>query len=444
MESTTTRLAYVAPVLGLLALARGADARPSIDLDVRVGNPVMIAERPNRVFMKVGLFGREAGAHARRPAVNVCIAIDRSGSMAGEKLAQARQGAIAALRRLGQEDTVSVVAYDDTVEVLVPATSAAERATIETGIAALTPGGNTALFAGVAKCAEQLRSGLDPDRVNRIILLSDGIANVGPSSPEALGGLGASLMNQGISVSTVGIGLDYNEDLMTELALRSDGRHVFVRRAEEIAAFLDQELTSVTSVVARSVELQVSCRTGVRPVRVLGREADIAGSKVTAEFGKIYAGREHFLLVELEVQSSHAGAERPLADVTVAYRDLLAARNEAHGATVNARFSDDHDEVNDNVDPKVMGVVELAMADEASQRAIELRDRGEIEEAREVLNENAERLRRKAVEYKDERLRKMERRQKSGAEAMPSSAKEWNVQRKAAKKSISDNPLEGL
>src|SRR5262245_41187656 len=116
MESTTTRLAVLAPVLGLLALARGAAARPSVDVDMRVGNPVMRAGRPNHVCMKVGLSGRAAAARTRRPAVNICIAIDRSGSMAGDKLTQARQGAIAALRRLGQDDKVSVVAYDDTVE----------------------------------------------------------------------------------------------------------------------------------------------------------------------------------------------------------------------------------------------------------------------------------------------------------------------------------------
>lgn len=86
----------------------------------------------------------------------------------------------------------------------------------------MVAGGGTALYAGVAQGASELREFLDPHRVNRIILLSDGQANKGPSSPSELGNLGAALISEGISVTTIGIGLGYNEDLMTQLAPRSD------------------------------------------------------------------------------------------------------------------------------------------------------------------------------------------------------------------------------
>jgi Ca-activated chloride channel family protein len=364
--------------------------------------------------------------------------------MAGEKLDQARQGAISALHRLTRVDTVSVVAYDDTVDVLVPASSAADQGAIDQGIRALGPGGGTALYAGVAKCAEELRHGLDPDRVNRIILLSDGQANVGPSSPAALGALGAELMADGISVSTVGLGLDYNEDLMTELALRSDGRHTFVKHASELAAFLDEELTSVTSVVARNADVHIQCRGGARPVRVLGRSADIVGKTVTTTFGKVYGGREHFLLIELEVPAEAASGDKPLADVEVSYRDLLAARTDSQSASARARFSGDGHEVARRLDRNVMGVVELAMADVASERALTLRDQGQVEAARQILNENAARLQQKAREYHDPRLNKTEKRQTKEAKDVSTSGAEWQSIRKAAKKDISDNPLEGL
>jgi Ca-activated chloride channel family protein len=440
--------ASIAVVLGLLVAGHFAHARPSVDVDVRLGNPVLPANHRGTVYLKVGLFGRQAGASARRPAVNICLAIDRSGSMAGEKLAQARAGAVAALRRLSPEDTVSVVAYDDTVDVLVPASSAGERSAIEQGIAALEPGGSTALYAGVVKCAAEVRRRLDLDRVNRIILLSDGQANVGPSSPAALGALGADLMREGISVSTVGLGLDYNEDLMTELALRSDGRHTFVERAGDLTAFLDEELSSVTSVVARDVDVHVRCRGGARPLRVLGRPATIVGETVSAAFGKVYGGREHFLLVELEVPGSvgagGAGGEHPLADVDVSYRDLLAGRSETRTASASARFSTRSADVSDHIDRQVMGVVELTMADLASERALALRDQGQLEAARSVLNENARRLQNKAAELKDDRLLKTLDRQMNDAKNMPASSQQWQQQRKVMKKTINDNPLEGL
>jgi Ca-activated chloride channel family protein len=430
-------------VVGLLFAGHHADARPSIQLDARLGNPVLLADHKSTVYLKVGLHGQEVGANARRPPVNICLAIDRSGSMAGEKLVRARDGAIAALRRLSPEDTVSVVAYDDTVDVLVPASAASQRGIIEQGILALQPGGSTALYAGVVKCAQQVRSRFAPDRVNRVILLSDGQANVGPSSPAALGALGGELMAEGISVSTVGLGLDYNEDLMTELALRSDGRHTFVEHASDLTAFLDGELTAVTSVVASEVDLSIRCRGGVRPVRVLGRPATIVGSLAHALFGKVYGGREHFLVVELEVPAAAAGGDRPLADVELTYRDLVSGSAQHEKVSPSARFSASAKDVDAHLDNTVMGVVEIAMADLASERALALRDQGQIDEAQNILNQNAVRLQQKAQQYQDKRLLDLQQRQSNDAKNLPDSSN-WFKYRKVMKKEVSDNPLEGL
>ena len=430
-------------VIGLLTAGHAARARSSVDLDVRLGNPVLLANQKSDVYLKVSLLGRAGSGSAPRPAVNLCLAIDRSGSMAGEKLDQARQGAISALRRLSRQDTVSVVAYDDTVDVLVPAGAASQRRAIEEGISALQPGGSTALYAGVAKCAQQVRSRLAPDQVNRIILLSDGQANVGPSSPAALGALGGELMAQGISVSTVGLGLDYNEDLMTELALRSDGRHTFVEHPGDLTTFLDGELTAVTSVVAREVDVRIHCRGGVRPLRVLGRPATIVGPLAHATFGKIYGGREHFFVVELEVPAAGPGGAGPHADVDLTYHDLVAGKAETKTVTANARVSANPKDVDKHLDNTVMGVVEIAMADLASERALALRDQGQIDEARNVLNENALRLQQKAQLYRDDRLNKVQLRQSNDAKILNDTSR-WNSQRKVMKKEVSDNPLDGL
>src|SRR5690606_9640008 len=109
------------------------------------------------------------------------------------------------------------------VEVLVPATKVSDRATIDRGIQRLRAGGMTALFAGVVKGATEVRKFLSRDRVNRVILLSDGAANVGPASAGELGRLGTTLRKEGIAVTTVGLGLGYNEDLMVQLAQGSGG-----------------------------------------------------------------------------------------------------------------------------------------------------------------------------------------------------------------------------
>src|SRR5262249_8423165 len=176
---------------------------------------------------------------------------DRSSSMASDqKLDKAKEAALMVLDRLQPDDYISVISYDSTVEVLVPSTHVGNGAELREQISSLSPRGSTALFAGVSTGIEEVGKHLDAKRVNRIVLLSDGQANVGPRSPNELGRLGEVAGRQGISITTVGVGLDYNEDLMTQLALASDGNHAFAENATDLATIFSHELGDVMSVIA--------------------------------------------------------------------------------------------------------------------------------------------------------------------------------------------------
>ncbi|MCG8653135.1 MAG: VWA domain-containing protein, partial [Pirellulales bacterium] len=190
-----------------------ADAS-QIGLKVGVSNPTMLAGEKATNYVRIALTGFDLPAAEDRPPVNVAIVIDTSGSMGGQKIIQARKAATAAVNRLQDSDIVSVILYNSSAKVLVPATKATDRAEIIRKIDSVKAGGSTALFAGVSKGAAEVRKFLGDDSVNRVILLSDGKANVGPKSPRELERLGASLVKEGISVSTLGLGLGYNEDLM--------------------------------------------------------------------------------------------------------------------------------------------------------------------------------------------------------------------------------------
>jgi Ca-activated chloride channel family protein len=436
-------LLALAPLAGVRQ-ARAATSDAAIRLDAGLARPVLLAGQKNTAELRVSLSGRDVADPQQRPDANVCIAIDRSGSMAGEKIDSARRGALSALRRLRDSDTVAVVAYDDVVRVMVPATRVANRGAIEAGIAALAPGGGTALFAGVVKCAAEVRKFASPDRVNRIVLLSDGMANVGPSSPAELGALGSDLAAEGISVATVGLGLDYNEDLMVELAVRSDGSHVFVERATDLAGFLEQELGAVASVVARDVEVNVRCSAGARPLRVLGRQADIVGPNVRATLGKIYGRRQHIFIVELELDPAAAGSARPLADVEIAFRDLGAGRTATLRRSVSARFTSERREVEARVDPRIMSELSLLNSDANVERAVKLRDQGDFAAAQQVLQDNALDLRRAEAKYKDARVGARSQQAEQQAKSLSPKPADWNVQRKSFKKMSNDDLLQGL
>ena len=279
-------------------------AHRHVELDVVMSHPVMPAHSKQTTFLKVGLHGCELPDADQRPPVNVALVIDKSGSMQGDKLSKAKEAAISALQRLRASDIVSVIVYHDGVQVILPATKLTNRETAVAAIQSIQAGGSTALFAGVSKGAAEVRKFLAANRVNRVILLSDGRANVGPNSPSELGELGLSLLREGISVTTLGLGLNYNEDLMTKLAVRSNGNHLFIERAEDLVATFHHEFNDVLSVVAQELSIAIRVAEEVRPVRVLGYEADIHGQDISIQLNQLYANQERFVLVEVEVPAT--------------------------------------------------------------------------------------------------------------------------------------------
>ncbi|MCK5198685.1 MAG: VWA domain-containing protein, partial [Spirochaetales bacterium] len=279
----------------------------TVDLEVSVSNPFLLANQEQSIFLKVGLTGSDLGEERRTPA-NVSIVLDRSGSMDGEKIARAKEAASMAISMLDDRDIVSIVTYSDTVSVLIPATRVSDRSYIQGRIESVFADGSTALFAGVSKGADEVSKFLERNSVNRVILLSDGLANIGPDSPGALGSLGESLKKSGVSVTTIGLGLGYNEDLMVQLAQKSDGNHAFVENYNDLARIFRYEFQDILSVVAQDVEIEITCPEGVLPLRIMGREAEIIGNKVYTTINQLYSNQEKYLLVELTIPPNQAGS----------------------------------------------------------------------------------------------------------------------------------------
>ncbi|NLG76987.1 MAG: VWA domain-containing protein [Xanthomonadaceae bacterium] len=321
----------------------------------------------------------------------MALVIDRSGSMQGERLAAAKKGVEAALDRLGPDDTVSLVAYNHDVDVLLEAGRlGSKRDAAERAIDRLTAQGTTALYAGVKEGGEQVKAFRSDMTVNRVVLLSDGLANVGPSSPREVADLGRKLAGKGITVSTIGLGLEYNDELMQRLAAVSDGNHVFVERSSDLAEIFDREFGDALSIAARDVTITIECKAGFRPTRVLGREADISGSRVTLNLAQLQADNERYVIVELEPEASlKPGRAEDVAKIDVGYVNLDSGARDAVEATVQARFTDDAKEAEASLNKAVMSQVTEQIATENTERALELRNQGDVAGAKQVLMDNA-------------------------------------------------------
>ena len=212
-------------------------ASQTLTLKVEPERDLVYRKGPHEVIVQVEIDGERRRDSAKRSPMNLSVSLDRSGSMEGAKIEKARQAAAMLVDRLDADDTFSMVIYDDRTELLVPPQrvgSRSDREAIKERIEQIRPGGSTALYAGVKLSAEQVRKFQKGDRVNRVILVSDGIANVGPSKTSDLSRLGRELRQEGIGVTTIGVGDDYNEDLMTALAESSHGNYYYVRDAEKL------------------------------------------------------------------------------------------------------------------------------------------------------------------------------------------------------------------
>jgi Ca-activated chloride channel family protein len=420
-------------LLGLsLCLAAGAQTR-QIEVNATLATPIIKAGQSQSAFLKVALTGFTLPSKGQRAPANVAIVIDKSGSMSGDRIANARQAAVMAVNGLGPNDIVSVLAFDDWVEVVVPATKAVDKRAITRAIEGIEADGGTGLFAGVSKGAQEVRKFLDKTRVNRVILLSDGQANQGPSTPAELGQLGSALGREGISVTTIGLGLGYNEDLMTQLAGYSDGNHAFVANPQDLPRIFSHEFGDVGSVVAQEVDVIIRLHPGIRPIRILGREGEIVGGEVRLRMNQLYSQQEKFVMLEVEVAPGKVGEKRTLGAVNVSYLNMQSKNKESLSRSVAVGFTDSAETVVKATDKKAMTSAVLQVSNAKSKHALQLRDAGKLEEARRAQNENADYLREKASALDAAELKEMEKETRKNAAEMSASPTAWNSMRKSMK-----------
>jgi Ca-activated chloride channel family protein len=379
-------------LLLILFTACVTQAAPLLKLDLSLDRDILPAGRQETAIIKVALNVPEIPYETERPPVNLTLVLDRSGSMAGDKIAKAREAALTALRMLGPQDLFSLVIYDHNVQTLISPQSAANSEWIAAQIRRIGAGGNTALFGAVSQGAAEVRKNLKRSFVHRVILLSDGLANVGPSSPSDLARLGAALLKEGISVTTVGIGHGFNEDLMTQLADRSDGNHYFVESSIDLPRIFAAELGDVLSVAARRINIELETPAGVRPLRIIGREGRIFGNRVETHLNQLYGGQEKYILLEVQVNPGQPDQLQKIADARISYENALTNLQESTVALAQIRFSPNPEEVLQSANkPVLKAVVENEIA-ASRERALDLYNAGRKDDAVDEIRKSSDKL----------------------------------------------------
>lgn len=212
---------------------------------------------------------RPANQATTRPRLNLGLVLDRSGSMAGDRLEYAKAAAKYAVSQLLPTDRISVTIFDHEVETIIPNQNAHQPDKINQRIQSIESRGNTDLQAGWLEGGTQTARGLEPERLNRVLLLSDGETNTGITDQKTICQQVSGLASKGISTSTLGVGIGFNEDLLEAMAMAGDGNYHFIEHPSALEHIFATELNGLLSTFGRLVSLGLESKNNVQVLDVL-------------------------------------------------------------------------------------------------------------------------------------------------------------------------------
>ena len=337
-----------------------------------------------------------AGMAQVQMPLNLSLVLDKSGSMSGKKIQNLRQAAKLVVDRLGPEDTISIVAFSDRKYLIADSQQVVDQQDLKRKIDRIRDGGGTAISGGMGQGLAELDKALSPDRVSRMLLLTDG--QTFGDEKQCLK-LGKKAGDSGIVVNALGLGDDWNEDLLDEIAEASGGVADFIDSPDKIVAFFEQAVKSMQDTVVQNAQLTLRLASGVTPRQVwqvlpmisnLGYKP-LSDRDVQVPLGELEKGQPRSLLVELLISPRPGGSYR-IAQAEVAY-DVpgLQLVNEKVKADIMLDFSADAMQAK-RYDAEVMNIVEKVTAFKLQTRALEEAKMGNVAGASQKLRAAATRL----------------------------------------------------
>jgi len=372
-----------------------------IEMAVDATSGLVAASAPSTLAVRVRVAATRMPV-GERPPLNLTLVLDTSGSMEGAAIEAARQAARDLIARMTPRDRVSVVVFHSSAEVLVPVTqlTAKARQAIDAKLASIKARGTTAMAEGLSLGLDQSAQGHLPQSIDRIVLLGDGVPNDAAPFPSLV----AQARARQVSITTLGLGLEYDPALLGQIAFDTGGVSRFIEKPEQVAAVFDHELVRLQQVVGHNLVLRLRAGPGVTIEEVPGLSG--AAGERFAMLGDLAAGERRDVIVPLAVSGRRDGAVVELLDVELIYLDATAGRDALRQtAFVSARSSSDTAAVTAAVKVDIEVARDRASAAGAILEAITLVQGGNLEAARARLNAAEAQARDAAVRHDDAELR---------------------------------------
>ncbi len=326
---------------------------------------------------------------AVRQDVAMALVIDRSGSMVGQPLNDAKLAAIRAIDALSPVDTFAVVAYSTDAQLLVPVGHATsqQKALARAAIERIRAEGGTNISAGVSLGAQELRD-RPADDLGRIVLISDGQANEGIYDRAGLSSLASRTASGGVSLTAVGVGLDFDEVTMTEMAVAGRGNYYFVERASDLGDMFERELGSLGETVVVDARLDVTPAAGVEILEAYGYRVDRADGAVIVPIADLRAGERRKVVLRLRVRAEHTGPMQ-LASTRLSWRAVGQHQGLVADGRVGVTVTDDARLAASSRVVEAEAHVQEAQMSRALDEATTAYEQGDYDRARQILDVQA-------------------------------------------------------
>jgi Ca-activated chloride channel family protein len=355
--------------------------------------PVMNTQQ--LVYVLVEAIPGAAMAQVQMP-LNLSLVLDKSGSMQGKKIQNLREAAKLVVDRLGPLDTISIVAFSDKKYLIAENQPVADKEDLKKKIDRIRDGGGTAISGGMGQGLAELDKAMSPDKISRMLLLTDGQTF---GDEKQCKRLGQQADDKGIVVNALGLGDDWNEELLDDIAEASGGVADFIDSPDKIVAFFDKAVQSMQDTVVQNAQMILRLANGVTPRQIwqvlpmissLGYRP-LSDRDVQVALGELEKGQPRSLLVELLVGARPAGTYR-IAQAEISY-DVpgLKLTGEKVKADILLDFTSEAAQAK-QYDAEVMNIVEKVTAFKLQTRALEEAKMGNVAGASQALRAAATRL----------------------------------------------------
>ncbi|MDD2464236.1 MAG: VWA domain-containing protein [Desulfobulbus sp.] len=383
-------------VLSPFGWGHTAMANDPLKLEVAFDNPQAEANREGERVLELLVTSilqpNQTSVRSHTP-LNIVLVIDTSGSMAQErKLETVKSAAQNILGYLRPGDNFALVTYDNSARVCIPSEPVENLAQAHQMIDALQPGGSTNLSAGLEEGYRQFHRHHDPTMINRVFLLSDGLANMGEVNPVRLGASVEREAQRGISLSTFGVGLEFNETLMAELSERGRGMYHFIDEPERIKEVFAHAFKATQEMVAQDVQLTVSLIPSVKVTEVFANSYQTRDNTIIIQAGDLSAGELRRIQLRVETAKFGQGSHE-IGQVRIRYQLPGTSFPITQSQPLVLQYGYFGLEIDRSRDRGITERTKVFEAHYARNRAAEVFDRGDSDTAKRILHESLEKLR---------------------------------------------------